>query len=163
MSRPSSPVNDKAAVMIKSLPMQHIIDAKLIGVEHSHYSAPTFIVEGIGPAAFRSHFLLLETGIVLDLFTSEITLATLRHETMPGETIGIPLNELLGLRITALVLDDALSSLVILDGIFFLKDANDGFYGNPLLAGKLKEGYSAEELSGFVDYWTEEPAHFFAG
>lgn len=148
---------------VKSLPKEHVIGVRLIDVRHSHYSEPRFIVEGIGPAAFRSHFLLLQTGIVLDLFTAEITLAVLPAETMPGETMGIPLKELLGRRITAVVFDDVLSSLVVLEGMYFLKDANDGFYGNPLLAGKLKEDYSAEELSGFVDYWTEECVHVLDG
>ncbi len=34
----------------------------------------------------------------------------------------------------------------------FLKDANDGCYGNPLHAGYLEEEYSAAQVSQFVNY-----------
>jgi hypothetical protein len=57
----------------------------------------------------------------------------------------------------ASVKDDTSSVLVVLNEGIFLKDANDGVYGNPLLAGFLSEHYKADELRLFVDYWTEEP------
>lgn len=105
---------------------------------------------------FRSHFIALSTGIVLDLFTAEITTSESSKIEMPDETMGIEVGKLIGRTITSLQRDDVLSSLIILDNDIFLRDANDGFYGNPLYAGYLSE-YNAEELAQFADYWTEHP------
>jgi hypothetical protein len=137
------------------LPKQRVVGSTLVAVRHSAFSEPTFILQGIGPAQFRSHFLFLDNGTVLDLFTAEITIASPPENTMPGETIGRPITELLGRRIVALARDDVRSSLVILEGELFLRDANDGCYGNPLLAGKLHEEYRADQIGQFLDYWTE--------
>lgn len=134
-----------------------ILGKRLVGVCHSQYTKPAFIVDGIGPARFRSHYLQLENGIVLDLFTAEITRASIPTNSMPGETTGIPLDQLLGRRIIALASDDTLSSLVILEGGCFLRGANDGFYGNPLEAGQLVDVYRNNELQKILDYWTSEP------
>lgn len=147
--------------MQTALPQDRIVGSKLVQVCHSAYSEPMFIVEGIGPAQFRSHFLFLDNGIVLDLFIAEITMASPPAELMPGETVGRPLTDLLGRRIVALARDGASSSLVVLEGNLFLRDANDGCYGNPLLAGNLHEEYSAQDLAQLVDYWTEAPCRSF--
>jgi len=141
------------------LPRNQIIGAKLTNIGHSNYSEPEFVIEGIGPASFRSHFITLDSGIVLDLFTAEITIPTSPKIEMPGETEGIPVEELIGLPVTALQRDDVFSSLIILDHNIFLRDANDGATGNPLLAGRLAD-YSSKEISEFVDYWTETPIRF---
>jgi hypothetical protein len=136
---------------------EQILGMTLIDVRHSPFSAPTFIVEGIGPARFRSHFLLLENEITLDLFTAEINVVALPDDSTPGETTGIPLAQLLGKKIVALARDGVSSSVVILEGGVCLRDANDGFYGNPLVASVLREQYSDEELAELVDYWTGTP------
>ncbi|MGI9497008.1 MAG: hypothetical protein ACR2NK_13195 [Mariniblastus sp.] len=138
------------------LPRNQIIGAKLKHIGHSNYSEPEFVIEGIGPASFRSHFITLDSGIVLDLFTAEITIPVDPMIDMPGETEGIPVERLIGLTVTALRRDDVFSSLIILDHNIFLRDDNDGATGNSLLAGQLAD-YSSEELSEFVDYWTETP------
>lgn len=141
---------------MSELPREKILGAKITNIWHSNYSDPTWIVEGIGPASFRSHFISLDSGLVLDLFTADISLATTSSIEMPGETHGISVGELIGRTITALQRDNVHSSLVILDHYIFLRDANDGFTENPLRAGFLEE-YSAEELAQFIDYWTEQP------
>ncbi|XZE44076.1 hypothetical protein SH467x_003663 [Pirellulaceae bacterium SH467] len=138
------------------LPRGRIMGARIERIGHSKYSEPEWIVQGIGPAVFRSHFIALSTGIVLDLFTAEITTSESSKIEMPGETMGIEVGKLIGRTITSLQRDDVLSSLIILDNDIFLRDANDGFYGNPLYAGYLYE-YNAEELAQFTDYWTEQP------
>jgi hypothetical protein len=143
--------------MQAQLSRERVVGSKLIDVRHSAFSEPTFILEGIGPAQFRSHFLFLDNGTILDLFTAEITIASPPTDTMPGETVGKPITDLLGRKIVALARDDVSSSLVILEDDLFLRDANDGCYGNPLLAGKLHEDYRAEQLGQIVDYWTETP------
>jgi len=149
-------------MMQDALPKNGVLGSKLVGVRHSLFTEPTFIIEGIGPAQFRSHLLFLDSGIVLDLFTAEITIASPPAEMMPGETVGRPLTDLLCRRIIALARDGTRSSLVILEGNLFLRDANDGCYGNPLLAGSLREDYPGEELAELVDYWTEAPLHIDA-
>jgi hypothetical protein len=137
---------------------EQVVGQVLIGIGHSAYTEPEFIVEGIGPASFRSHYLTLGNGLVLDFFTAMITVASHPDEMMPSETVGIPLSELIGRRIIGLVRDDTHSALVVLDDDIFLKDDNDGFYGNPLLAGRLRKHYTAAELAQFIDYWSEHPA-----
>ncbi|HWE40486.1 MAG TPA: hypothetical protein VG406_28320 [Isosphaeraceae bacterium] len=139
-------------------PRDRVVGQPLVGIAHSTYSEPEFIVEGIGPASFRVHYLLLGNGLVLDLFIAELTVASLPDGATPGETDGIAPGELLGRRIAAVVRDETGAVLVILDGAIFLKDANDGFYGNPLLAGRLEEHYTKAERVSFVDYWTDRPA-----
>lgn len=132
-----------------------VLGAQIAHIGHSKYSEPEWIVDGIGPATFRSHFITLSTGLVLDFFTAEITCAADPQIEMPGETVGIPITNLIGRTITALVRDDQYSSLIILDNHIFLNDANDAFTGNPLYAGYLSE-YSEERRKQFIDYWTEE-------
>ncbi len=134
-----------------------VVGQTLIAVCHSAYSKPEFILQGIGPASFRTHFLSLSNGCVLDLFVAELMLSTLPDAAMPGETDGLAVRELIGRPVEAVVKDDTSSVLVVLNEGIFLKDANDGVYGNPLLAGFLSEHYKADELRLFVDYWTEEP------
>lgn len=138
------------------LPTEGILGANVTAIGHSKYSEPEFVIEGIGPASFRSHFISLDSGIVLDLFTAHITIVSEPRIDMPGETEGIPVDHLLGLPVTALVRDDVFSSLIILDRDIFLRDANDGATGNPLFAGHISD-YTSEELAEFVDYWTETP------
>jgi hypothetical protein len=143
-------------VRMDELPRKRILGAIVIAIGHSRYSEPTWIVEGIGPARFRSHYIVLDSGLVLDLFTAEITVSDGTQLEMEGMTDGIPIREIIGRKVTALVRDDTSSALIILDQSLFLKDANDAFYGNPLHAGYLGDEYTTEELSHFVDYWTEE-------
>ncbi len=144
-----------------TLPRDRIIGARVTRIGHSNYSTPEFAIEGIGPASFRSHFIALDSGVVLDLFTAEISTSVESMMTMSGETQGIPVQELIGRQVTALVRDDVYSSLVILENHIYLRDANDGVYGNPLLAGFLTD-YSDEARSQFIDYWTEARIHSFA-
>ena len=139
------------------LPRNMIIGAKLASIGHSRYSVPEFVIEGIGPASFRSHYIALDSGIILDLFTAQISIPTNAKIEMPGETDGIPVEQLLGRSVTALMRDDEYSSLILLDHDIFLRDDNDGATGNPLLAGKLTD-YPDGALSEFIDYWTEAPA-----
>jgi hypothetical protein len=143
--------------MQAKLSKERIVGSKLIDVRHGAFSIPTFVLDGIGPARFRSHFLFLDTGTILDLFTAEITIASPATDMTPGETVGKPIKDLLGRKIIALARDDVSSSLVILEDNLFLRDANDGCYGNRLVAGKLNEEYGTEQLVQIVDYWTDEP------
>lgn len=143
--------------MRAELSRECVVGSKLIDLRHSAYSKPRFILDGIGPAQFRSHFLFLDNGTILDLFTAEITTVSPPTDTMPGETLGKPIEDLLGRKIIALARDDVSSSLVILEDDLFLRDENDGCCGNPLLAGKLHEEYRIEQLGQIVDYWTEVP------
>ena len=136
---------------------EQVIGEAIIGIAHSKYSEPEFIAQGIGPASFRSHYLILSNDLVLDLFRAELTLASLPDEAMAGDTEDLAVGELLGRRITAVVWDDTGGALVIVDGNIFLQDAVGGFYGNPLLAGHLEEHYSEAERASFTDYWTGEP------
>lgn len=138
------------------LPRENIIGAKIVQIAHSRYSEPTWILDGIGPASFRCHYIALDSGLILDLFTAEITLATPSDLEMPGETNGIPVDDLIGRAISALARDDMSSSLIILDNSIVLRDANDGATGNPLVATYVSQ-YTDEELSGLVDYWSELP------
>jgi hypothetical protein len=134
-----------------------MVGQPLVGIAHSPYSEPEFVLEGIGPAHFRAHYLSLANGVVLDLFTVERFVAALPAEVMPGETSGLAPRELLGRHVAAVARDDEYSTVVILEGGLFLKDNNDGCYGNPLLAGRLRECYTEEELGEFLDYWSEHP------
>jgi hypothetical protein len=143
--------------MQAQLARESVVGQPLVAIAHSPYSRPEFIVQGIGPASFRSHYLTLGNGSVLELPTAELTVAALPDEPMPGETAGVPAGELIGRRVHAVALDDTESVLVILEGGIFLKDANDGFYGNPLLAGHLSDHYTEAELASFVDYWNGKP------
>jgi hypothetical protein len=43
-----------------------VIDRRIARIGHSLFSAPEFVLAGIGPARFRSHFVLLDSGIVID-------------------------------------------------------------------------------------------------
>lgn len=144
---------------MSKLPCHRIVGSRLTEIGHSKYTRPEFILEGIGPATFRSHFLRLDSGVVLDLFTAEITLSDVSSFPMKGETDGIHVADLVGRTITHLWRDDVMSSLVILDNELYLCDANDGCYGNPLRAGVVADDYSADELKEFTDYWTEGPLH----
>ena len=130
-----------------------IVGFRLTEIGHSACSQPEFVLEGIGPAEFRAHYLRLESGIVLDLFTAEILPSNINVFEMSAETDGIPPDQLIGRRVTGLQRDDCHSSLVILDGLIYLRDANDGCYGNPLRAGFLEEDYTPEERAQFADYW----------
>jgi hypothetical protein len=134
-----------------------VVGQTLVGFAHSPYSEPEFVVEGIGPSSFRTHFLFLGNGLVIELFVAEITVSSETKGTMPGETVGIPSYELLGGRIVAVVRDDTESGVVILEGGLFLTDDNDGFYGNPLRAGRLSAQKTPENLLQLVCYWSGAP------
>jgi hypothetical protein len=136
---------------------EQVVGSRIERIGHSNYSKPEFVIEGIGPASFRSHFVLLDNGLVLDLFTAELTLSDLTAIQMIGETNGLPVALLVGKSITNVWRDDVFSCILILDEAIFLKDANDGAYGNPLHAGLITDNYSENEISEFVDYWTEKP------
>lgn len=136
---------------------EQVIGARITRIGHSKYSEPEFVMKGIGPASFRSHYLVLDNGLVLDLFTAEITLAEEGDIQMIGQTDGVPIEQLIGRSITNVWRDDVFSSIVVLDHRLYLKDANDGAYGKPLHAGLISADYSANAVSQFVDYWTEEP------
>ena len=115
------------------------------------------MLEGIGPAEFRSHFLELESGVVLDLSTAELSVASRAEMVCPGEADGIPVEELIGRTVTDVWNDDTCSCIIILDNQIYLKDANDGVHGNPLRAGWIVEDYTNDQRQAFTDYWTEEP------
>lgn len=132
----------------------NVIGQRLIAVNHSQYSEPEFILQGIGPAAFRGHYLTLENGLILDLFIAKLSVAVLPADTMPGETTGLQLADVLGRQIDAVVCDDCGTVLLVFAGGIFLKDANDGCYGNPLFAGRLSDHYNDIELAAFTDYWS---------
>ena len=134
-----------------------ILGQRLVGIAHSLYSEPEFILEGIGPARFRTHYLSLANGVVLDLFTAELFATILPSSLMPGETLGLAIGEVLGRRVVAVARDDEHSTVILLEGGLFLKDNNDGCLGNPLVAGRLGECYPREGLAGFRDYWSDEP------
>lgn len=136
---------------------EQVLGAKIIRIGHSNYSKPEFVIEGIGPASFRSHFIVLGNGVVLDLFTAQLTLADEKAIQMIGETDGLPVQQLLGTTITDAWRDDVFSSILILDNSLYLKDANDGAFGNPLHAGVIIQEYSESNIAEFVDYWTEKP------
>ena len=142
---------------MESLPVESILNSRLMQIGHSPMSNPVFILEGIGPAVFRSHFLRLESGIVLDLFIAELTLASLSDMVCNGTTDGIPVDELIGRTVPHVWRDNTYSCIIILDGSIYLKDANDGVYGNPLRAGWLNQDYSDSERAEFTDFWTEKP------
>lgn len=115
------------------------------------------MIEGIGPASFRSHYVVLDNGHVLDLFTAELTLSDETAIQMTGETDGVPIAQLIGKTITDVWRDDVFSCILIIDDSLYLKDANDGAYGNPLHAGVISVEYSESDMPQFVDYWTEKP------
>ncbi|TWT55354.1 hypothetical protein [Allorhodopirellula solitaria] len=140
-----------------TLPKRRILDSRLAQIGHSHPSKPEFVLEGIGPAEFRSHYLRLESGVVLDLFIAELSVASRDEMVCSGETDGIPCEELIGRTVTGVWNDDTCSCIVILDNDIYLKDANDGVYGNPLRAGWIVGDYSGDQRQEFTDYWTEEP------
>ena len=136
---------------------EQILNTRLLRVSHSQLSEPEFVLEGIGPAQFRSHFLLLDNGLVIDLFIAEMTLSSSDKMVVDGETDGIPVRDLLTRTITHVWNDDTLSCIVILDNDIYLKDANDGVYGNPLRAGYIYEDYKKSEIDEFTDYWNQSP------
>ncbi len=134
-----------------------VVGSRIVRIGHSDYSEPKFVIEGIGPAVFRSHFVLLDNGLVLDLFTAELTLSDETAMRMTGETEGLPVSQLVGRSITDVWRDDVFSCILIIDNSLYLKDANDGAYGNPLRAGLIADDYSENAIAEFVDYWTEKP------
>jgi len=136
---------------------EQVLGAQIIRIGHSKYSKPEFVIEGIGPASFRSHYVVLDNGLVLDLFTAELTLSDETAIQMIGETDGVPVEQLIGKSITDVWRDDVFSCILILDDSLYLKDANDGVYGNPLHAGVISVDYSESDMAEFVDYWTEQP------
>jgi hypothetical protein len=136
---------------------EQVLGARITRIGHSNYSRPEFVIEGIGPASFRSHYVVLDNGLVLDLFTAELTLSDETAIQMEGETSGVPIEQLIGKTITDVWRDDVFSCIVILDNSLYLKDANDGAYGNPLHAGVISAEYSEGDMAEFVDYWSENP------
>ncbi|HWE40262.1 MAG TPA: hypothetical protein VG406_27165 [Isosphaeraceae bacterium] len=147
-----------------------ILGQPLVGIAHSPYSEPEFILEGIGPARFRTHYLSLANGVVLNLFTAELFVTSLPADVMPGETSGLAPLEVLGRRVVTVArddvyatIDDVYATIIVLEGGLFLKDNNDGCYGNPLLAGRLSECYTQEGLGEFLDYWSEQPMRLGIG
>lgn len=141
---------------MRDLPKDAVIGARIIEICHSPASEPQFVLEGIGPASFRSHFLRLESGLVVDLFVAEITRASISRLPCPGETDGIPIEDVIGRTITRVWRDDTHSCLVVLNGGIYLRDANDGVYGNSLYAGWVEQDYDHGARQEFTDYWTEE-------
>ncbi len=131
--------------------------SRIIRIGHSNYSKPEFVIQGIGPASFRSHYVVLDSGLVLNLFTAELTLADATEIEMSGETEGLPIAQVIGTTVTDVWRDDVFSCILILDNCLYLKDANDGVYGNPLHAGVLAVEYTKSDMADFVDYWTEQP------
>ena len=142
---------------VSSPTREQVVGARIIGIGHSNYSKPEFVIEGIGPASFRSHYVVLDNGLVLDLFTAQLTLSDETAIQMIGETDGLPVQQLIGTSITDVWRDDVFSCILILDNSLYLKDANDGAYGNPLHAGMITLDYSESNIAEFVDYWTEKP------
>ena len=140
-----------------NLPKRRILNSRLVEIGHSHLSKPKFVLQGIGPAEFRSHYLRLESGVVLDLFTAELSVESRDEMVCPGETDGIPVEDLIGRKVTGIWNDDTCSCIVILDNDVYLKDANDGVKGNPLRAGWIVEDYTDDQRQEFTDYWTDEP------
>lgn len=136
---------------------EQVLGNRITRIGHSKYSEPEFVIEGIGPASFRSHYVVLNNGLVLDLFTAELTLSDETAIQMTGETDGVPIEQLIGKTITDVCRDDVFSCILILGDSLYLKDANDGVYGNPLHAGVVSVEYSESDMVEFVDYWTEKP------
>jgi hypothetical protein len=134
---------------------KQVIGQKLIAAYQGPLSDPIWIVEGIGPARFRSFYLVMDNGVVF--VPQEMQLETVPDDAEPTETTGISLPDLLNRRLTALVRDNLYGPLVVFEGGVFLKHYNDGFYGNSLIAGFLKVDYTSEELEEFIDFWTEQP------
>jgi hypothetical protein len=142
---------------VSSPTRKQVLGARIIRIGHSNYSKPEFVIEGIGPASFRSHYVVLDNGLVLDLFTAQLTLSDEKAIQMIGETDGLPVPQLIETTITDVWRDDVFSCILILDNSLYLKDANDGAYGNPLHAGMITLDYSESNIAEFVDYWTEKP------
>lgn len=109
---------------------EQVVGARIIRIGHSNYSKPEFVIEGIGPASFRSHYVVLDNGLVLDLFTAQLTLSDETAIQMIGETDGLPVQQVIETLITDVWRDDVFSCILILDNSLYLKDANDGAYGN---------------------------------
>jgi ribA/ribD-fused uncharacterized protein len=143
--------------MSNAIPRYAVVGATLQAVRHTPYYEPVFVVNGLGPASFRDHFLVLSTGIVVNLFVAEMTIVDLPAITTPGETTGIPVGELLGKRIVGVALDDVSSPIVVLEGNVYLKDDHDAFYSSPLVAAPIEEAYDAAARQVFVDHWTGKP------
>jgi hypothetical protein len=118
---------------------EQVVGSRIVRIGHSNYSKPEFVIEDLGPAGFRSHFVLLDNGLVLDLFTAELSLSDQTAFQMPGETDGLPVDEVVGKAITKVWRDDVFSCILILDNSIFLKNANDGAYGHPLHAGLITD------------------------
>jgi hypothetical protein len=78
----------------------------LVGIAHSPCSKPEFLLEGIGSARFRAHYLTLANGLVLDLFTAGLLVMCLRVDVRSGETFGIAPADLLGRRLVGVARDD---------------------------------------------------------
>ena len=153
--RKNLPLGDLPHTM-SELPQDRIIGSRLLEIGHSTYCEPEFVLAGIGPAQFRSHFLRLDSGLVLDLFVADVTLADIDTFPMPGETTGIDATSLIGRRISSILNDDSMSPIVVFDGGLYLRDANDGCYGNPLYAGHVETDYDAEQRAAFTDFWSHE-------
>ncbi|MFG0249970.1 MAG: hypothetical protein ACF8OB_13860 [Phycisphaeraceae bacterium JB051] len=134
-----------------------IIGKSIVAIGHSEYSEPEFVREGIGPARFRTHYIFLDNDLVLDLNAYELTITQRPTQVMAAQTVGLSPAELYGRRIIAVGLDDTSSVVLILEDGMFLRDDNDGSYGNPLLAGRLLDHYTNEQLNSLTDYWTQKP------
>ena len=149
----------RKAILAKTmtdLPRDRIIGSRLIEIGHSSYSGPEFILQGIGPAQFRSHYIRLDCGLVLDLCVYDVTLSDVDTFPMPGETSGLDVVSLTGRRITSILNDDTLSPIVVFDNGAYLRDANDGCYGNPLHAGYVETDYDLHQRTEFTDFWAVE-------
>jgi hypothetical protein len=57
---------------------------------------------------------------------------------------GIPASDLVRKTVTAVFRDDVLSTLLVLDDLFYVRDANDGCFGNPLRAGLIMRAIHRE-------------------
>jgi hypothetical protein len=137
---------------------EQVVGQVLVGIAHSRYSEPEFIVQGIGPASFRSHYLVLANGLVIELSVAGIEISAVPLDAMECETVGLSPDDLFSRSIAAVVKDDVGRPIVVLDGAILVWDGHDAFYRNPLAAGTIADfatynHYGAEE---FFDYWTGE-------
>jgi len=143
--------------LMKEIERAEVIGAKIIEIGHSNYTEPEPHCNGGAQGAYRAHYLRLNSGLAIDLFTADITIAEIDTFPMPGETDGIPSKHLLDRTITEVCKDLSDSCFVVLDHRIYLLDANHGFHKNPLHAGILFYEYESKELAAIRDYWTSKP------
>lgn len=138
---------------------EQVIGQVLVGIAHSRYSEPEFIVQGIGPATFRSHFLVLANGLVIELSVAGIEIGEVPLDAMECETFGLSPDSLFRRTLTAVVKDDVGTPIVVLEGAILVWDGHDAFCSNPLAAGTIADfaKYNHRDVDEFFDYWNGEP------